>query len=52
MKLIKATTATFLLAAAVFMPACEVDLDQECNPMVDDCVFTGNHPQGLAPKGR
>lgn len=49
MKLIKATTATILVAVAVLMPACELELDEDCNPYIRECVFTGNHPGGLAP---
>lgn len=47
MKFYKATTALLLLAACVLMPACE--LDNNCNPLVEECVFTGNHPSGLSP---
>ena len=50
MKFHKVTTALFLLAATfTFMPACERELENECNPFVEDCVFTGNHPDGLSP---
>ena len=40
-----ALTALTLLAVATIMPACE--LTRECDPRVEYCEFTGNHPDTL-----
>ncbi|PRQ09581.1 hypothetical protein [Enhygromyxa salina] len=40
-------TALLLLAVATLLPACE--LNRECNPQVELCVYSG-HPGGLAPR--
>lgn len=40
-----ALSALLLLAVATLMPACE--LTRECNPEVEICLFTGNHPGGI-----
>jgi hypothetical protein len=52
----KTTTKTtfagiFLLAVAVFMPACDVFNPQPCDPNEQICPVTGGHPDTLAPRG-
>ena len=41
------TALMLLAAAATVLPACE--LVRDCNPEVEICEFTGNHPGGLDP---
>ncbi len=42
--------ALLLLAIAAFVPACDVldVLKKPCNPEIEICEFTGNHPGTLA----
>jgi hypothetical protein len=42
-------TALLLLAVVAFVPAC--DINRECNPNYEICLYTGGNPSGLAPKG-
>ena len=39
-------TALLLATVATVMPAC--DLEGDCNPLIEECVFTGNHPDGIS----
>jgi hypothetical protein len=40
-------TALLLFAAATVMPACDIYNPDPCDPSVESCPFTGNHPSGL-----
>ena len=47
-KPMKTLTALMLLACAAFVPACDI-LSPACNPDIEICQFTGNHPSTLDP---
>jgi hypothetical protein len=45
----KFMTSMLLLAACLLMPACDLLNPHPCDPNVEACVFTGNHPGTLDP---
>lgn len=48
MKIKTSFAALLLLAFAAFVPACDILNNPEpCDPNIEDCVFTGNHPGTL-----